>query len=175
MILKERRGYIEMLNNREILKLIREQKLIENCECIAEHITPNGFDLSVESIEEFNGDGTLLKNGKILPQTEEVMFGDGEDKYWLRQGVYKVKTREAINMPNNLVGFAFPRSSLLRMGIITQTGVWDAGFKGKSEFALVVTNPFGVSIEIGARIIQICFDWISEVDKGYDGSYQNLK
>ena len=161
-----------MLNDKEIKRLIKEQNLIENCDDIDEHITPNGFDLSIESIECFAGAGKLLHRDKSLPQSFEHECNDGV--YLLQPGIYLVNTIEKINMPNNLVGFAFPRSSLLRMGCLTQTGVWDAGFSGTSQFIVNVVNPFGVYIEKGARITQLCFEWINTVEKSYNGAYQNF-
>jgi dUTP pyrophosphatase len=67
---------------------------------------------------------------------------------------------------------AFPRSSLLRMGAFTQTGVWDAGFKGASEFILIVQNPAGLKLKQNARVVQLVFTKINETAQGYNGIYQ---
>ena len=55
-----------------------------------------------------------------------------------------------------------------------QNGVWDAGFKGRSEFILVVGNPAGLKLKQNARVVQLTFLRINEVRKGYQGVYQNL-
>ena len=108
--------------------------------------------------------------------TEEVLYdkkGRGKLGWWnLKRGVYKIRTNESINLPNDLVAIAFPRSSLLRMGVFTQTAVWDAGFRGKSEFVLMVENRGGLRLKQNARIIQIIFMRINKTDLGYRGIYQ---
>jgi len=92
----------------------------------------------------------------------------------LQKGAYKVRTNEVVNLSNNLSALAFSRTSLLRMGAFTQNGVWDAGFKGKGEFILVVQNPRGVELKQNARLIQLVFFRVEETEE-YDGVYKNLK
>ena len=58
------------------------------------------------------------------------------------------------------------------MGAFTQTGVWDAGFKGKSEFILVNENSQGLRLKQNARIIQLIFIKINQTNLGYQGIYQ---
>jgi deoxycytidine triphosphate deaminase len=58
------------------------------------------------------------------------------------------------------------------MGAGAQTGAWDAGFSGTSEFLLTVFNPKGVALKQNARVIQLLFARIVETEKGYDGIYQ---
>ena len=170
-----------MLNKLEIKQLIEQEKLIENYINLDKQLTPNGFDLTVEKISEFESAGALdfSNNERILPQGKEVQPQKLKpaDKYgwWhLKKGAYKVKTNEVINMPNKLVGLAFTRTSVLRMGAFTQNGAWDAGFKGKSEFILVVENNYGVKIKENARIIQLLFLRVEETEE-YNGIYKHLK
>ncbi len=61
------------------------------------------------------------------------------------------------------------------MGAFTQTGVWDAGFKGKTEFILVVENPEGIKLKQNARVTQVIFLKITEAEQGYQGIYQNKR
>lgn len=169
-----------MLNQNEILGLIKEKKLIEGYINPDIQITPNGFDLTVANIYEFNKPGAmdfsnkerLIPPGKEIPpkkKTPQDKFG-----WWnLRSGAYKLITNEILNLPNDFVAIAFPRSSLLRMGAFTQTGVWDLGFRGKSEFILVVENPKGIRLKQNARIVQIIFMRTSKTHKGYQGIYQS--
>ena len=74
-------------------------------------------------------------------------------------------------MPRDLIALGFSRTSLLRMGAFTQHGVWDAGFKGRSEFVLSVENPKGVNIKQNSRIAQLVFIKIKKAAKGYSGIY----
>ena len=86
-----------------------------------------------------------------------------------------MKTNESVNLPNDLAGLAFPRSSLLRMGCFVHVGVGDAGFHGKLEFIFVVGNPKGVSLKQNARVAQLIFTEIEETKRGYDGVYNGLE
>lgn len=170
-----------MLNHNEIENLIKEKKLIENFINLDKQLTPNGFDLTVSKIFEFLEHGQIDFSNKErkLPQTKEILpvMESENDKYgwWkLQKGVYKVMTNEIVNMPSDLAALAFTRTSLLRMGAFTQNGVWDAGFSGKSEFILVVDNPFGIKIKQNARIVQLVFFKINDAEILYNGIYKNL-
>ena len=171
-----------MLNRQEIEKLIKEKGLVTDYLNLDIQLTPNGFDLTAGSVFEFIGSGALDFSNKerVIPQTKEILpkKKDPQDKFgwWnLKGGAYKIQTNESINLPNDLTAIAFPRSSLLRMGAFTQTGVWDAGFKGRSEFILVVQNPGGIRLKQNARIIQVIFIRINKTNLGYQGIYQGRK
>ena len=169
-----------MLNKQEIKQLIEKESFIENYINLEKQLTPNGFDLTVGKIYEFESAGALdfSNNERVLPEGKELAPEkiNPQDKYgwWqLNKGAYKVKTNEVINMPKNLIALAFSRTSLLRMGAFTQNGAWDAGFKGKSEFILVVENPKGIKIKQNARIIQLVFPRVEETEE-YNGIYKHL-
>lgn len=180
-----------MLNREQIKNLIKKRKLIENFPNLDIQLTPNGFDLTIEKIFKFTSPGALdfsnservipvgkeirpqKQHSKDKPPTQKV---GGKYGWWnLKRGAYKIRTNEKVNLPKNLAGISFPRSSLLRMGVHTKTGVWDAGFEGKAEFILVVENPKGVRIKQNARIAQLIFLKISETKHGYNGIHKNLK
>lgn len=170
-----------MLNKQELEALINKEKLIEGYINLEKQLTPNGFDLTAGNVFVFNGCGSLdfSNSERVVPGVIEVMpeKKEPEDKFgwWqLSRGTYKVRTNETVNIPGNLTALAFSRTSLLRMGVFTHHGVWDAGFKGKSEFILVVENPFGLKLKQNARIVQLVFLKIKET-QGYDGIYQNLQ
>ena len=169
-----------MLNRQEIQELIKEKGLITDYLNLDIQLTPNGFDLTAGSVFEFVSSGALDFSNKerVIPQAKEVLpeKKDPQDKFgwWnLKKGAYKIRTNEAFNLLNDLVVIASPRSSLLRMGAFTQTAVWDAGFKGKSEFILVVENSQGLRLKQNARIIQAMFIRINETNFGYQGIYQD--
>ena len=171
-----------MLNRSEIEKLIKNQDLVADYLNLDIQLTPNGFDLTVASIFEFDAAGALDFSNKerVIPEGKEI-FPEKltpQDKlgWWsLKKGAYKIKTNETVSLPKDLIGVAFSRTSLLRMGSSTQHGVWDAGFRGRSEFILTVDNPQGIRIKQNARIAQLTFHKIKEVDCGYQGIYQDKK
>jgi dUTP pyrophosphatase len=171
-----------MLNREEILALIEKQGLVSGYVDLQTQLTPNGFDLTVSSICVFAGAGSLDFSNKerVLPAVKPLQAKTKKraDQYgwWeLEPGAYKVVTNETVRLPKDLIGIAFTRSSLLRMGAFTQNGVWDAGFNGTSEFILQVVNPKGMRIKQNARIIQLMFTKINETMTGYNGIYQQLQ
>jgi dUTP pyrophosphatase len=168
-----------MLNREEIRTLIETQGLVSGCVDLQTQLTPNGIDLTVNSICAFAGMGSLDFSNKerVLPAVIQLAAkkkkrADAHGWWVLKPGAYKVTANETVRLPNDLIGVAFPRSSLMRMGAFTQTGVWDAGFNGKSEFILVVTNPKGMRIKQNSRVIQLMFTRINETMTGYNGIYQ---
>lgn len=172
----------DVLNNQDILDLVKKEKLLENYIDLDTQITPNGFDLTVASIFEFIEAGAMDFSNKerVVPAGREIppIKKSADDKFgwWeLKPGAYKVKTNEIVNIPCDLIALAYPRSTLLRIGGFTQNAVWDAGFKGKSEFILIVNNPYGIKIKQNARVIQLIFVRVKHTGKGYDGIYQNHK
>lgn len=168
-----------MLNRQEIKKLIREKALIEGYIDLDTQLTPNGFDLTAAEVFEFDAPGALdfsnkerkvPEGKKALPEKKSPQDQFG---WWnLPKGIYKVRTNESVNLPNDLVAIAFSRTSLLRMGAFTQHGVWDAGFRGRGEFILAVDNPNGIAIKQNARVAQLVFTSINETEEGYKGIYQ---
>lgn len=170
-----------MLNREEILNLIKQKELVTGYMDLDIQLTPNGFDLTVASIHKFSGPGELDFSNKerVLPETKEILPKKrNTDKFgwWnLPKGIYKISTNEIVNLPKDMIAISFPRSSLLRMGAFTHTGVWDAGFKGRSEFILLVENPRGIKIKQNARVTQLIFAGINETLSGYQGVYQDKK
>ncbi|MFH1519847.1 MAG: deoxyuridine 5'-triphosphate nucleotidohydrolase [Candidatus Omnitrophota bacterium] len=169
-----------MLNKKEIEQLIKEKGLVEEYINLDQQLTPNGFDLTVGKIFEFDSAGALdfSNSQRVIPQGKEFMPKKRcqEDKYgwWeLSPGAYKARTNEVVNLPNNLAALGFSRTSLLRMGAFTQNGIWDAGFKGRGEFILVVSNSQGVSVKQNARLVQLMFISIDETEE-YQGIYKHL-
>jgi len=169
-----------MLNKKEIEQLIKEKNLIEGYINRDKQLTPNGFDLTVSKVFEFDsaGDIDFSNSERVVPEGKELIpeKRKEEDKYgwWkLARGAYKVRTNEAVNLPNNLAALGFTRTSLLRMGALTQNGIWDAGFKGKGEFILVVSNPKGINIKQNARVVQLMFIGVERTEE-YQGIYKNL-
>ena len=160
------------LNNEELREEV-ERGLVEDYVDLDKQLTPNGFDLTVDEIHEFEGEGRLdfSNDERVIPDTEKLEASDG---WWdLGPGCYKIRTNEVVDLPSDVIGFAYPRSSLLRMGCTIENGVWDAGYRGKSEFLLIVENEDGVRIQEDARVNHIVFERISETENTYRGRYQD--
>jgi len=170
-----------MLSKAQIKKLVEENKLVENYIDLETQLTPNGFDLTVAEIYEFDSAGAVDFSNKErvmceFKKIEPIKNSPQENFGWwqLKKGAYKVKTNETVNIPNNLIATASTRTTLLRMGAFTAHGIWDAGFKGKSEFLLIVENPDGILIKQNARVVQLIFLPAQETES-YQGIYKDLK
>ncbi len=158
-----------VLSGEQIRKRIVYDRLIEDYVDLETQIQPNGFDCTVRRVFKVRGIGRVGFEEKSLPEYEEVEFTDGW--IFLERGFYKVLLNEVINMPNDLIAIARPRSTLVRCGANVLTAVWDAGYRGRSEVGLVVHSD-GIWIEKNARIVQLVFIKLAERTKPYSGSYQ---
>ncbi|MFB6245255.1 MAG: deoxyuridine 5'-triphosphate nucleotidohydrolase [Candidatus Nanohaloarchaea archaeon] len=141
-------------------------------------IQPNGFDLTAAEIHSFGGAGRLdfSNSEREIPETKKIEpESEGEDDaygWWrLSRGCYKVVMNERVDIPNDIVAVAFPRSSLLRMGATTENAFWDSGYSGGGAFMLNVENPEGVEIKENARINQLGFVRVDESEEAYSGVY----
>lgn len=135
-------------------------------------IQPNGIDLTIETISEFEADGAIgfSREVTIVPNRTPIIFNeDGWIK--LSLGSYVVTFNEVVNLPTNLMAIGRPRSSMLRMGATIETAVWDAGFSGKSQSLLIVNNKNGISISKNARVMQLVFIKLTEHTEAYGGRY----
>lgn len=164
-----------VLSGEEIAALIAgEPPLVSGYPNLDAQLQPNGFDLTVEEIRSFTNRGTLGKENarRTLPDLA-LLEPDDEGFINLKPGPYHITYAETVSIPNDLMAFGRPRSSLTRSGVAIHTAVWDAGYTGRSTSLMVVSNPHGFSIELGARVAQLVFARLSKrVDKGYAGVYQ---
>jgi len=165
------------LNKNQLQKRIEEENLITKFIDMETQLQPAGFDLTAAEIHRFKEEGKLdfSNSEREIPETEEVEAvkkSEGDDYGWwsLEPGAYKVVMNEKVDIPENLTGYAFPRSSLLRMGWTINNAVWDAGYTGTGSFLLIVDNSEGVEIKENARVNQLVFERIDSTE-GYTGKY----
>ena len=132
-----------------------------------EQVQPNGVDLTLDAVERFDEPGHLGRDGKEIGAREAVETADGV--YRLDPGGYAATYGEQISVPAGHVGFVLPRSSLMRMGAMLNTAVWDAGYEGRGEGLLQVHHP--IRIERGARFAQFVLAEAGH-EETYEGTYQ---
>jgi len=133
-------------------------------------IQPAGVDLTVRQVYSIEGELVLGVRKRILPQYTKV--SDKNGTWDLKPGVYKVIFNEIVEVPPNLVALCFPRSTLLRSGVILMCTVWDPGYVGRGEALLHVINPNGLIIERNARVAQLVFiKLVKPPHKTYQGIY----
>jgi dUTP pyrophosphatase len=165
-----------VLNRQAIEALLdRVPPLLDNLPDRANQLQPNGIDITLAAVARFRGPGFLGRTNeeRVLPQTEDLPFGP-DDTLYLPPGTYQVRFNEVVNLPDWLMAYARPRSSLLRSGVALHTAVWDAGYSGRGMSMLVVYHPAGFRVARDSRICQLVFHRLSEAtDAAYAGAYQH--
>jgi dUTP pyrophosphatase len=142
---------------------------------VADHVTdtdpvqvqPNGVDLTVSAVFESVAPGRIGTDGTTVGDRRERDPEDGV--YRLDPDGYVVRYGERVRIPEEHVGFLYPRSSLLRNACMLDTAVWDAGYEGRGEGLLEVYHP--LELERDARVAQLV---LAKAEHGhqYDGHYQ---
>ncbi len=162
-----------MLNSSEIRRLIEEQQLILDYVDLETQLQPSGFDLSLGEVLEYEGGGSVdFSNKERVIAPGRPLQPDRNGWYNLGPGCYTIVYNEVVRMPLDLAAIARTRSSLLRNGAFVGTAVWDPGYHGRSSSLLVVHNPGGIRLKKAARVAQLVFFWVGEVQEGYKGVFQ---
>jgi dUTP pyrophosphatase len=140
----------------------------------AHQLQPNGIDLRIERVHRLTSPALLGVADHVRePASREEVHPDADGWWDLHQGAYVIAYTEKVNLPNDLMAFARPRSTLLRSGVALHTAVWDAGYSGHGEGLLSVLNPKGYRVQRGARVVQLVFLRLSQpAAEGYGGRYQ---
>ncbi|KKQ93716.1 MAG: Deoxyuridine 5'-triphosphate nucleotidohydrolase [candidate division CPR2 bacterium GW2011_GWC1_39_9] len=159
--------YSAVLSDREIRDLCNSSPpLIEDFIDFEHQLQPTGFDVTVKKIVRLSGEAQIGNpyHNKVASESD-VKITDGW--YVLKSGFYVIYINEFTNIPNNLMGLAFPRSTLFRCGGTLQSGVWDGGFKGRGRLGLCVSGVTHLRIEENCPIAQLVFFPAFGVEKGF--------
>ena len=163
-----------MLNKEEIRPLIVQHGLVTEYVDLEMQLQPSGFDISLMDVHVFTGSGSIdFTNNERVISTSSPIIPDNEGWWWLPKGCYKIYYNEIVKIPLDVSAIARTRSSLLRNGSSLQTAVWDPGYNGRSNSLLIVYNNDGIRLKRDARIAQLIFFRIINVEEGYRGIYQN--
>ena len=163
-----------MLNRNEIRQLVIQHELVSEYIDLEKQLQPSGFDISLQNVHVFTSSGSVdFSNEEREISTSSPLKPDFEGWWWLPKGCYKIIYNEIVKMPLDVSAIARTRSTLLRNGASIQTAVWDPGYRGRSSSLLVVYNPDGIRLKRDARIAQLIFFNIKNVEEGYIGKYQN--
>lgn len=136
-------------------------------------VQPNGFDLTLESVWQVDGAGAIgvTNSERVIPSRTPILPTE-DGWYDLARGVYVCRFREVVAIPLDVMAFGRPRSSVLRCGASIHTGIWDAGYRGRSEALLVVHAEPGLRLAVGARVVQVVFVRLEAPTHAYAGTYQ---
>ncbi len=154
-------------------------------------INPNGVDLSPKEVKiiprgykiYLHGD----ERGYIAPSesrgrkgskpkardVKELVSPDKEGFYdFLKGNLYELRFPE-VTIPADCTGFAFPRSTVNRLGIIKlESAVFDSGYSG--EPTQTIFTPIDATVHKDEALIQLVFIRNETRAKDlYSGRYQN--
>ena len=163
-----------VLSRQDIQTLLQQEPpLIEGYIDLEAQVQPNGFDLTLREVALTQTSGQIADNNnqRSVPDLAPLVF-DGMGFIDLMPGAYIITYNEIVHLPNNVMAFARPRSSLLRCGVTVNTAVWDAGYSGRSQSLMVVHNPQGFRLQKNARVVQLVFLQLTQETEGYQGAYQ---
>ena len=148
------------LADREIQVLSESGKLIAE-QFSPASLTPNGYDLRIGSLRLMNS----------MDDTEEVRL----ERF---SGAW-ISTMEYVNLPGDVMGQIWIRSSYARTGILGSFGAVEAGYHGCLTLTIFNMGSSTVTMKKGDRVAQIVFHRLSSTpEKLYaerSGNYAGLR
>ncbi len=146
-------------------------------------VNPNSVDVAPKKIFKLPDNAEIffegkkrgfVINGEFVPLKDALVEITPQGDYWvLEPGRYYVVFPE-VEVPLDVVGFAYPRSTLNRLGIIkSQTAVFDPGYKG--EWNQTFWVPVKARVHVGEAWVQLVFVRNAGVSGKYDGHWQGEK
>ncbi len=168
-----------ILGIQKLHELVKKIKLVENL-CDREMNNPEGagFDLRLGEIYELEGDGFLGVEERDTPKIKLVgqrqpEKTEKEDYFNFLPGkYYLVKTIEKVNLPVNLSGIIFPRTTMFRSGLGLFNGLVQPGYSGELTFGICNLGKSNIKISFGARIVHITFHEVLGQGNQYRGQWQ---
>lgn len=166
-------------------RVVLQRGIMSNLLSTKLQVQPCGIDLTLKRVLTFGSSGVVdLDNVKRKnAETRNIQFltqpqpnDGGMDRYLrLAQGSYLVEFNELVDMPLDVMGQIFVRSTLFRSGALLTAGVMDCGYKGVIGALLQVNNVHGLHVYKNTRMGQMVFHQMSEATDGYSGVYQDKK
>jgi deoxycytidine triphosphate deaminase len=147
-------------------------------------VNPNGVDLAPTEVHRLPSDLTIVLHGDkrgyigpdgALTRDKSIITPDAEGFYNFEKGsLYELRFPE-VSVPATCTGFAFPRSSINRLGVIKlESAVFDSGYQG--EPTQVIMTPIAARIHHTEAVIQLVFLRNEKAaDTLYSGFYQHEK
>lgn len=138
-------------------------------------IQPNGVDLRLDRVFRIEGKAVLARDTKISSQLIRVHEVHAKEGWFTLEPTngfnYLVDFCETAHVPAGYCAQIITRSSLVRIGCDVMSGLWDAGWHGKTGASLRLRNK--VDVEWGARLCQMVFHESDFNGQYYAGDYQN--
>jgi len=164
-----------MLGTKELLRLVKEKKLVENlCDRELENPEGTGFDLRVGEVYKIQkGEAFLGETERHTPEADLIAKYGKEKGIALKPGdFFLVKTMEKVNLPDNIAAIFRPRSTLQRSGVGLFTATASPGYSGELTFGIANLGQNTLKLELGARIVHIIFFKTGKNISSYRGQWQ---
>lgn len=130
---------------------------------IEDHLTPNGYDVSIEEVAVPSQD-LHVRDGvaRIPPLTR-----------------FAVSTRETVTLGRGIAGQIWLRTTWARRGVLASFGMIDAGFSGTLTFGALNASDAVLELPVGERFAQVVFLRLaSDASATYEkrsGTYQGQR
>lgn len=151
-----------VLSDRDILERLASGSLRIGS-FVEGNLTPNGYDVTIEETWIPSSDLRIREGVAEIPGGEWFVIG----------------TKEYLELPSDIVGEIWIRTTWARKGILSSFGRIDAGFHGNLTFSALNASPKTVSVPTGERFAQVVFEELrSRPQKAYDersGNYHGQK
>jgi deoxycytidine triphosphate deaminase len=150
---------------------------------------PNGVDLAPKEVRSIPGDATIYLHGEkrgylakvskrrgkgvVVDDAKRLLEPDAEGFYRFSKGrLYELRFPR-VSVPADCTGFAFPRSTVNRLGIIKlESAVFDSGYTG--EFTQTIFTPLDARVHKDEALVQLIFIRNeAPAQMLYNGRYQN--
>jgi len=154
-------------------------------------VNPNGVDLAPKEVKMIPRGVKIYLHGEDrgyiaaskprgmkapkpkVSDAKRLVAPDGEGFYdFLKGNLYELRFPK-VTIPDDCTGFAFPRSTVNRLGIVKlETAVFDSGYSG--EPTQTIFTPLHARIHKDEALIQLVFIRNESPAKDlYSGRYQN--
>ncbi|MDA4118512.1 MAG: deoxycytidine deaminase [Thaumarchaeota archaeon] len=146
-------------------------------------VNPNGVDLAPKEVKSIPVDSKIYLHGEErgyvekasgrVTDSKEVLNPDAAGFYDFASGrLYELRFPK-VSIPADCTGFAFPRSTVNRLGIIKlESAVFDSGYSG--EPTQTIFTPLDARVHKDEALIQLVFIRNEAPSKElYSGRYQN--
>ncbi len=162
------RTLFEFIGTNEVVRGLSERELA----------SPEGagFDLRLDFASQVVDDAFLGVTTRYTGEAERLApREDGEaPHYMLYPGDYVLlTTKEEVDLPENMVGFLWPRTTMFRSGAVLSTGVIAPGYRGVLTVGCLAAGRTSLRIEVGARFVHLVIMGLDQAGYMYRGQWQN--
>ena len=127
------------------------------------HLTPNGYDVSIDEVAIPNQDVRVKEGSARVPALTR----------------FAVSTKEVIRLGPRVAAEIWLRTTWARRGVVASFGMIDAGFSGSLTFGAFNASGDSLELPIGERFAQVVFLTLESGAAGtYDrrsGTWQNQR